>query len=258
MDINFYLLFLAIMAFIAGYIDAVVGGGGLIQIPSLFIAYPHEPLSSIFGTNKLSSIAGTITSAYQYAKRIVYDKYLLVTSLSGAFIGSFLGARSISLIDVNMLKPVMLCILIVMCIYVYTKKDLGDTAVQNIPRRKRLIYGAIIGLVVGFYDGFFGPGAGSFFVLGFVLMVGFDFLHASAYAKIMNVCTNFSALMVFLSKGHILLGVACVMAVCNVVGSVVGTRSALKNGNAFVKKVFLVVVILLIIRYAYDIFINTQ
>jgi hypothetical protein len=119
-----------------------------------------------------------------------------------------------------------------------------------------LVYGSLIGLIIGFYDGFFGPGTGSFFVLGFVVVLGFDFLHASAYAKVLNCMTNISALIVFIRQGNYLLELAILMAICNITGSLIGTKIALKKGNTFIRTLFLLIVSLMILRYAYDVFIK--
>ena len=245
---------LIILSFVAGFIDSVVGGGGLIQIPALLISLPKTPLPTIFGTNKIASLAGTSISALQYSKRIKFNYKLLITISICAGLASFLGAKVISFINVNTLKPFILVVLIVIVIYTFLKKDLGSVQTKNLSFEKQLIYGSLIGLIVGFYDGFFGPGTGSFFVLGFVVILGFEFVQASAYAKIINCMTNISALVVFIRHGKYFLELAIIMAICNIVGSFVGTRIALRKGNSFVRTLFLVIVTLMILRYAYDIF----
>jgi hypothetical protein len=143
-----------------------------------------------------------------------------------------------------------------MAIFTFVKKDLGKIPSKNLSRNKKIIYGSIIGLVVGFYDGFFGPGTGSFFVLAFVVFLGFEFLSASAYTKIVNCFTNISALVVFIRQGNYLLELAILMAICNVTGNILGSKMALKKGNGFIRVIFLVIVTLLILRYAYDIFLK--
>lgn len=242
------------LAFIAGFLDAVVGGGGLIQLPALLINFPKEPIATLFGTNKIAAFSGTSVAAFGYAKRIRFNPALLLVISLAAFGASYLGAKAVSKLDVSILKPVILVILIAIAIYTYFKKELGAEKTKSLPTRQLLLYGALIGIVVGFYDGFFGPGTGSFLVLGFVVILGFDFLHASAYAKIVNCFTNFSALLVFIKQGNYLLSVAIVMAAFNVLGNILGTKMALKRGNGFVRIVFLVIVGIMIIRYAYDVF----
>jgi uncharacterized membrane protein YfcA len=246
---------LIMLSFVAGFIDAVVGGGGLIQIPALLISLPKTPLPTIFGINKIAALAGTSISAIQYSKRIKFNYKLLITISICAGLASFLGAKVVSFINVNTLKPVILVVLILFAIYTFLKKDLGAVQTKNLSFDKQLIYGALIGIIVGFYDGFFGPGTGSFFVLGFVVILGFEFVQASAYSKVINCMTNISALIVFIKQGNYILELAIIMSVCNITGNVIGTRLALKKGNTFVRTIFLLIVTLMIFRYGYDLFI---
>jgi uncharacterized membrane protein YfcA len=146
-------------------------------------------------------------------------------------------------------------VLILIAIYTFLKKDLGTVQTKNLSFDKQLIYGSLIGIMVGFYDGFFGPGTGSFFVLGFVVILGFEFVQASAYSKVINCMTNISALLVFIKQGNYILELAIIMSVCNITGNVIGTRLALKKGNTFVRTIFLLIVTLMIFRYGYDLFI---
>lgn len=248
------LLVICLFAFIAGFIDAVVGGGGLIQIPALLINLPKTSLPTLFGTNKIAALSGTSIAAFHYSRRINFNFKLLITIALFAGIASFLGARTIQYIDVNTLKPAVLFVLIAIAVYTFVKKDLGSMQTKVLSFNKQLIYGSLIGLVVGFYDGFFGPGTGSFFVLGFVVILGFEFVQASAYSKVINCMTNGAALLVFIKDGNYLLELAILMAICNIVGNIVGTKLALNKGNRFVRVIFLGIVSIMIIRYAYDIF----
>jgi hypothetical protein len=252
----FAILSLAILAFVAGFIDAVVGGGGLIQIPALLITLPQTPLPTLFGTNKIAALAGTSIAAFQYSRKIYYNFTLLLVISACAALASFSGAKAISYVDVNVLKPVILVILIAIAIYTFLKKDLGALPSKNLALAKKLIYGSLIGAVVGFYDGFFGPGTGSFFVLGFVVVLGFEFVEASAYSKVVNCVTNFSALVVFIRQGNFLLELAILVAVCNITGSLIGSKLAIKKGNGFIRVIFLFIVTLMIFRYGYDILIS--
>ncbi len=247
---------LAFCALAAGFIDAVVGGGGLIQVPATLIQFPTTPLATIFGTNKIASLCGTSVAAYQYSRKIKFDYFVLFVVAIGACIASFAGAKIVSIIPPKTLKPVILFVLIAIAIYTFVKKDFGKEKTKNLPKQKILIYGSCIGLVVGFYDGFFGPGTGSFFVLGFVVVLGFDFLHASAYSKIVNCVTNISALTVFIKQGNYILEIAILMAVCNVTGNFFGSKMAIKKGNGFVRHIFLIIVAIMIIRYGYDVFLS--
>ena len=249
------ILALIVFSFFAGFFDSIVGGGGLISIPGLLISLPNTPLPTIFGTNKIAAVAGTSTSAIQYSQRIKFNFFLLVVISTFAGLAAFLGAKTVSYIHVNTLKPIILVVLIGIAIYTFFKKDLGLVQTKSLSIKKQFLYGSIIGLVIGFYDGFFGPGSGSFFVLGFILILGFEFIEASAYAKVINAFTQFSALLVFIKQGNYLLEIALLMAVCNISGNIVGTRLAIKKGNGFIRTIFLVIVSIMIVRYAYDIFI---
>jgi len=254
-DYSFFVIAsLALLAFIAGFIDAVVGGGGLIQLPALLINFPQAPVATLFGTNKITALSGTSIAAVQYSKRIKYDYRLLAATALSAGIAAYSGARVVSYINVNTLKPVILIILIAIAIYTFIKKDLGAYQTKTLPLKRQLLNGILIGLIIGFYDGFFGPGTGSFLVLGFVVIMGFEFVQASAYAKVINCMTNIAALYVFIRQGNFILGIAILMAVFNVSGNILGARLSLKKGNGFVRIFFLIIVSMMIIRYGYDIF----
>mgnify|MGYP001169652463 FL=1 len=247
------IILLALSAFTAGFIDAVVGGGGLIQTPFLLITFPKMPLPILFGTNKIAALAGTSIAAFKYAKKITFNYKLLFVIALSCFISSYLGAQIINHIDSNLLKPLILVILIVIAVYTFIKKNLGAIETKELPLNKQMLYGACIGLIVGFYDGFFSPGTGSFFVLGFVVVLGFEFVKASAYAKIVNCVTNISALIVFIKEGHYILHLAILLAVFNIIGSFIGSHLALKKGNGFVRIIFLVIVSVMILKYGYDV-----
>ena len=250
----FTLLILSVLAFMAGFIDAVVGGGGLIQLPALLVTLPNAPLPTIFGTNKIAALSGTSMAAFQYAKRIRFNLKLLITISIASFIASYFGAKIVSIINPATLKPIILIILIVIAIYTFLKKDLGKVETKQLSLTRQMLFGAVIGLIIGFYDGFFGPGTGSFFVLAFVVILGFEFVQASAYAKIVNCMTNISALIVFIRQGNYIIGIAILMAVFNIAGSVIGSKMAIKKGNGFIRVFFLVIVTIMIIRYGYDVF----
>ena len=248
------LLILAVLAFMAGFIDAIVGGGGLIQLPALLVTLPNASLPTLFGTNKIAALSGTSIAAFQYAKRIRFNVKLLLAISVASFIASYFGAKIVSIINPTTLKPIILIILIVIAIYTFLKKDLGKVVTKQLSLSRQMIFGAAIGLIIGFYDGFFGPGTGSFFVLAFVLVLGFEFVQASAYAKIVNCMTNISALIVFIRQGNYILGIAVLMAVFNITGSIIGSKMALKKGNSFIRIFFLIIVSMMILRYGYDVF----
>jgi hypothetical protein len=245
---------LGFFSLLAGFIDAVVGGGGLIQLPALLLQLPSSPLPTILGTNKIAALSGTSVAAAQYARRIRYNFPLLFVISFFAFTSAHLGAKLASRIDPASFRPLILVILISIAIYTYFKKDLGTRDGQTVRMPMQYLYGSLMGILIGFYDGFIGPGTGSFFVLAFVVLLGFEFVQASAYAKFVNCMTNFSAVMVFVKQGNYVLSIAILMAVCNVIGNVLGSVLALKKGNAFVRMFFLLVVSAMIIRYSYMIF----
>ncbi len=253
----FTVFLLISFSFIAGFIDAVVGGGGLIQLPAMLNLLPNIFIFSIFGTNKISALAGTSMSALHYSKRIKFNFTLLVTISLFAGIASIIGAKAVVFINVNTLKPIIFVVLIAMAFYTYFKKELGSSTSKNLSFAKQIIYGSCLGTIVGFYDGFFGPGTGSFFVLGFVVILGFEFVKASAYSKVINCVTNISALIVFIKEGNFIIELAIILAIFNIAGNILGTKLALKKGNNFVRLIFLAIVTFMIFKYGYDLFIKT-
>ena len=249
------ILSLVFFAFCAGAIDAAVGGGGLIQIPALMGALPHYPTATVFGTNKLASICGTASAAFSYLRQVKIQWKLLAVIGITAFISSFGGAACVSLIPQEILRPFVLFMLIVIAIYTLFKKQFGQVHIQQEVTRKILILAGVGGLLIGFYDGIFGPGTGSFFIFYFIRYLKVDFLHASALSKIGNFMTNFAALSFFVPTGHVLFQLGLMMAVANVAGSVVGVKMALKYGSGFIRILFLILVSILICRLAYQMFI---
>lgn len=252
----FDFVFVLFFSLIAGFMDAIVGGGGLIQLPATMIIFPQASLPTLFGTNKIASISGTSIAAYQYAKKITFHYKLLFIIGFTALIASWYGATVVSKINPQVLKPLVLVLLILMAFYTFAKKDLGNFSLQESIHKKSYLIGIIVGIIIGFYDGFFGPGTGSFLVFGLVLLLRFDFLHASAYAKMINIMTNIGALSVFIYNNNYLLYIAIGMAICNLAGNYIGTKMAFKKGNEFIRKIFLVILCLMIIRYGWEVFIT--
>ena len=250
------LIMLAIFSFVAGFIDAVVGGGGLVIIPFLLINFPKVQLPVLFGTNKIAAFSGTTIAAIQYMKRVRFNITLLFIIALFAFIASYIGAKTVSAISSESLKPFILMILILIAVYTFFKKDLGSVQTKDLVFWKQAVYGSLFALAIGFYDGFFGPGTGSFLVLAFVVVLGFEFVTASAYAKVINCITNISALIVFVKNDQYILSMAILMLVFNVAGSYIGSKMALKRGNAFIRKIFLVIVSIMIARYGWEVFGN--
>lgn len=245
-------LLLGLGAALAGFIDAVVGGGGLIQIPLLFTAQPGAPVATVFGTNKFASIFGTSSAALRYIRRVVLPWKLVLPAALAAFALSFLGAATVAYFPPNLLKPLVLVMLVLVSLYTLAKKDFGVGETRRDHSRRHIALAVGLGGVIGFYDGFFGPGTGSFLIFLFVRLMGMDFLHASASSKVVNVSTNLAAILYFGFTGHILWATAAMMAVCNVVGAQIGSGLAIKHGAGFVRGLFLVVVGALILRFAWD------
>lgn len=248
-------LFLLPAAFLAGWVDSVVGGGGLIQIPALFAAYPDASPGTLFGTNKCASVFGTSNAAWRYARRVTMPWGTILPAALAAFAFSYVGAAAVSWLDKEAVRPLILVLLVVAAAYTLARKDFGQVHRPAHTGHRELMYASLLGAVIGFYDGFFGPGTGSFLIFLFIRWFGFDFLHASAASKVVNVSTNLAALAFFLPNGYWQPELALAMAACNVAGSMVGTRLALKHGSGFVRLVFLGVVGLLIARFAWDTFV---
>lgn len=245
---------LCIFAFLAGLIDSIVGGGGLIQLPALLVLLPNTAIPSIMGTNKLSAIAGTAVATIHFSRVVKISRSIVITSAIAAFIFSFLGAKTVSIIHPDVIRPVILLLLITVAIYTFSKKDFGVQYFYKPQDRKQLISAAIIGSLLGFYDGFLGPGTGSFLIFAFVSILGFDFLRASASAKIVNFLTNLASLIYFAFTNNIIYHIALPMAVYNMLGARIGSQLAIKKGSSFIRVVFIVVVSILISKLAYDIF----
>lgn len=252
MDIDMLLLMAA--AFLAGLVDAVVGGGGLVLIPALFVAFPQAAPATIFGTNKFAAIFGTASAAQRYALRIKVPWRAALPAAITAFGFSYVGAMSVALMPKAQLRPLVLVMLVVVAVYTFSRKDFGSADQNRAHRRLDTLWAVLLGAVIGFYDGFFGPGAGSFLLFLFIRFFGFDFLRASAAAKIVNVATNGAALIYFSATGHVLWGVAVLMAMFNVGGALLGSRLALRHGSGFVRRVFLGVATALIGKFGYDTF----
>ena len=250
------LIFLALASGFAGFVDAMAGGGGLIQLPALLIGLPNKELPLILGTNKVPSIFGTTAAARNYFKNIKPDIPLTISMMGPAFIGSITGAAFAATIPKDFFKPFIVFLLITVAIYTWRKPALGMNENLKFTHKKRLLFVALIGLLIGFYDGIFGPGTGTFLVFFLVSGIGYAFLKASATAKLVNIATNAGAILSFQLTGHIWWQLGLMLAFANVAGAVIGSRLAIKGGSPLVRKVFLAVIFLLIARVAWDTFIS--
>ena len=241
-------LFLLAASFFAGFIDSIAGGGGLIQLPALLIGLPKSETAEVLGTNKLSSVFGTTTAAALYRKQIKPDPKVLIAMALPAFLGSAGGALLASKIPTSSMRPMVLVLLIVVAVYTWFKPDLGKFEnLRHLPKRRFQI-AACAGVVIGFYDGIFGPGTGSFLMLILVASLGYAFITASAIAKVVNVATNVGAIMVFGINGAVIWQIGIIMGVANISGAVIGARLAIKGGSTLVRKVFLIVTVALIVK----------
>lgn len=248
------LLLLLVAAGVAGWVDAVVGGGGLIQLPALVIAIPKDVATPyILGTNKLSSFFGTLSASGVYLRKIRVRLILLIPLVAGAFGGSTVGAALSRYVPREVLTPIVLVAVVAVGVYTLVKPKMG---LQHEPRHDRpaaIAWRAgAIGLVVGFYDGILGPGTGSFFVILIVGVLGYGFLQASVNAKIANLTTNLAALIVYGVHGEIILVLGLAMAALNITGGFIGAHMATRRGSGFVRIVFLVTLSLLVVKLAWD------
>ena len=250
------LLLVSLASLLAGFVDSIVGGGGLILVPALFTVFPTTPPATLFGINKGASVWGTAVATSQYARRVDLRWSALLPAAAAGFFGSLGGAWLVTLIDPGFLRKALPFVLLAVLAYTLVKKDLGQHHTPRFSGRSETAIACCIGLVLGFYDGFFGPGTGSFLVFLFVRWLGYDFLNASASAKLLNTATNLAALGLFAYKGHVWWHFALTMAVANVVGSLLGTRLALKHGAGFVRLVFIAVVSALILKTGFDAFLK--
>jgi len=245
-------IFLALAAGMAGFVDAIAGGGGLIQLPALLIGLSNKPIPMILGTNKVPAIFGTSFSAAAYFKRVKPDLHLTLSMAIPAFIGSASGARLASEFPKSVFRPVIIVLLLLVAIYTWKRPQLGmEEHLKFTPKVRRIVVGGF-GFVIGFYDGIFGPGTGSFLLFILVGVVGYAFLKASATAKLVNIATNLAAILTFTFTGHIWWKVGLLLAIANVTGSIFGARLAIKGGSPLVRKVFLTMTFLLIAKVGYD------
>jgi uncharacterized protein len=237
----------------AGFVDSIVGGGGLIQLPAITLILPQSTTTDvILGTNKAAAVGGTAIAAVTYRKRLTLGVKLLVPAVGAAMTFSFLGARLSTFISKDVFRPLIIVALLGVLTITLRRPDLGTRAAQVLPdsvRRNRLM---LIAALIGLYDGLIGPGTGTFFTIALVLFVRFDFLLATAVAKVLNVGTNLAALTWFVPTGSVQWALAIPMALANIGGSFIGARLALRKGAAFVRLFFLVVVSALTLKLCYD------
>ena len=250
------LAFLVVAAGLAGWVDAVSGGGGLVQLPALLVGLPGAPPATVLGTNKLSSIIGTSAAAITYRRAAVTDIATALPMALAAFVGSACGAVIATHLPGTFFRPLALVLLVVVGGWTLVRPALGED--QDLrwhgtdAHARHRVAAVTMGATIGLYDGVFGPGTGTFLVFGLVALLGYSFLNASAIAKVVNVSTNLAALIVFAASGHILWALGLTMGVANLAGGVIGARTAVRKGSGFVRVVFLAVVAALLVKLAYD------
>jgi uncharacterized membrane protein YfcA len=248
------MLFVTLASLLAGFVDSIVGGGGLILVPALFAVFPAAAPATLLGTNKGASVWGTGMATVQYARRVSMRWSALAPAALAGFLASLLGAWLVTQISAEFLRKTLPAILLLVLIYTLVKKQFGHDHAPRYSGLAERVVACSIGACIGFYDGFFGPGTGSFLVFLMVRVLGYDFLHASAAAKLINTATNLAALLLFAWHGHVWWHFAVAMALANIVGSLAGTHLALKHGTHFVRIVFILVVTALICKTGYDAF----
>ncbi len=247
------LVLLGMAALLAGFIDAVAGGGGLIQVPALFTALPQQSAATLFGTNKLSSIFGTGTAAWRFSRRIEIPWRIATPAALMAMVFSFAGAAAVSWLPREVVRPLVFGLLVLVIIYTVIRPGFGRESGKRLELGRERASALVLGSVLGFYDGFFGPGTGSFLIFALVRFFGLDFLRASGVAKVVNLATNAAALVYFIPHGQVLWLVGGVMAVANIAGAQIGARLAIRHGSGFVRGIFLISASLLVVKFGLDI-----
>ncbi|MFM8536849.1 MAG: TSUP family transporter [Planctomycetaceae bacterium] len=246
------LVAVTLASFVAGFVNAIAGGGGLVSVPALFGVFPHAPASELFGTNKVVMVSGTLQAAASYGRRVSLSWRTLLPAVAAAALGAALGATAVTLVPNDFLRRLLPLMLAAVLAQMLLEPDLGSV---HAPRHGPLAepwLASGMAFLLGLYDGFFGPGTGSFLIFLFVRVLGFDFLHAVASAKILNTATNVGAIGVFAATGNVVWHLVGPMIVANVAGSLLGTHLALRHGSRFIRPVFVTVVAVLILKTGYD------
>lgn len=247
---------MTLASLLAGFVDSIVGGGGLILVPALFATFPQTHPATLFGTNKGASVWGTGMATLQYSRRVRMPWQALIPAALVCFVASMAGAWLVTMVSPQYLRKALPFVLLLVLAYTLAKKELGQAHAPRFHGKAEAIAACMIGALIGFYDGFFGPGTGSFFVFLLVRVLGYDFLSASAGAKLLNTASNLAAIALFAFKGHVWWHLVLTMAVANMLGSVAGTHLALKHGTSFVRLIFIGVVTALIAKTSWDSFIR--
>jgi len=244
------IIIVCLAGFFGAVVDAIVGGGGLITTPALLAV--GLPIHLALGTNKFASTMGTFSSSYHYYKSGNVNMKLLKYLLPFSAIGSAIGVFSVLALNPDFLKVLVIVLVFIIGGYTLIKKDLGLVDRFSGINKKKIRKGTMLAFPLGFYDGFFGPGTGSFIIFGLISIFGYDFKKASANAKLMNLTSNVVAFLLFLTHGKIMFQVAIPMAICMAIGAKVGAHLAIKKGAGFIKPVFILVSFALVIKMIFD------
>lgn len=248
-----HIWWLLIIGFSAGLMDAAVGGGGLLQIPGLFNILPEKTFSLIiFGVNKFASACGTLVAAVRYTRRIPVPWAMLLPAALLAFASAYLGTHVVEYLPTAWMKPSILVILIIMAIYTFLKKDLGQVQRQSQLTRREYTIGLLMGALIGLYDGIFGPGTGSLLAFIFVRFFAFDFITATASSKVINLMTNIAALIYFISHQYVVWHWAIPLAIANLSGGIIGAGLAMRGGSKLIRKIFIILLCIMIGKFGYD------
>lgn len=241
-------------SFLAAVVDSIAGGGGLVSIPILFSIFPAAAPATLFGTNKSAMVWGTLWASATYARHVALPWRTLGPSVVAAVAGAALGSWCVTRVPAGWLRDLLPWMLAGVLVVTLVKKDLGHSHAPRFSPAWEAGIGSIVSLLLGFYDGFFGPGTGSFLIFAFIHVLGFDFLHAVGCSKVLNSATNVASVATFACTGHVWWSFAIPMAIANVAGSVLGTRLAIRRGSGFIRLVFLAVVAGLVLKTGFDAF----
>ncbi|RNC29077.1 MAG: hypothetical protein AWM53_00997 [Candidatus Dichloromethanomonas elyunquensis] len=246
------ILFVCCFVFLAGLIDSIAGGGGLISLPAYIAS--GIPVHVALGCNKFSSACGSTVSSLRFWKNKKVHIRTVVVSVICALAGSAAGAGTVLLVDDYLFRIILISTIPIVGIFVTLKKDFGiQNEVDKLNKRKVMILSALIGLGIGFYDGFLGPGTGTFLIFCYALLLHFDLVTASGNAKLVNLSSNIGALIMFLIHGQVYFVLAVPAAFFGIAGNYIGSGLALKNGSRVIKPVFLIALGLLIVNLIYSI-----
>ncbi len=253
MEIDATLLLLTALAgFAAGLIDSIVGGGGLVLTPAMLNLHPGLNILQAIGTQRTSSIMGTSVAAWNYLRKIHIERRILLPTCAAAMAASAIGVQFAKRLDPDLLKWTVLTICVILAVYTVFRKDLGLKEERRFHPKHESLAALSIGTATGFYNGLIGPGTGTIMVFAFVSFLGLDFLKSSAVSKAANVSADISSWTVLMLSGFVLWVLAVPLIIGNMLGSYIGSHMAIRKGQTFVRAVFLVIVLALIARQAWQ------